>query len=199
VKVVLTGGPSGGKTTMALSITKVFSQRVTMVPEAASILFGGGFFRRTYEEAIKRQQQAIYCVQVAHEAIFEMENKDNRLLICDRGTLDGWAYWPQLKDEAFFKAIGSTEEKELLRYNWVIHLDTAGATSYDRENVVRIEDHQEADEINNRIRDCWSNHPQRFIISSSESFFHKVIKVMSIIEQILSGKSYKEICESFSS
>ncbi len=70
MKVVLTGGPSGGKTTMALSITKAFCQRVTMIPESASILFGGGFSRRTYGDAIKLQQQAIYSVQVAHEAIF---------------------------------------------------------------------------------------------------------------------------------
>lgn len=181
---------------MAMSITKVFAHRVIMVPESASILFGGGFSRRTYADAVKLQQQAIYSVQVAHEAIYEMENKENLLLVCDRGTLDGWAYWPSDQDPEFFSKIQSTEETELARYDWVIHLDTAGSESYDKENVIRIENHSEADQINHRIKQCWSGHPRRFIIPSTESFFHKVSAVMSIVEKILDGGSYKEICRS---
>jgi nicotinamide riboside kinase len=197
VKLVLTGGPSGGKTTMAMSIAKVFSHRVKMVPEAASILFSGGFSRRTYPAAVELQQQAIYAVQVAHEAIYEMENKEQRLLVCDRGTLDGWAYWPKSQDPEFFQRIRSTEAQELARYDWVIHLDTAGAESYDMENIIRIENHAEADLINDRIKQCWGRHPQRFVIPSTESFFHKVSNVMSLIERVLAGDSYAQITKSF--
>ncbi|MCB0367006.1 MAG: ATP-binding protein [Bdellovibrionaceae bacterium] len=193
MKLVLTGGPSGGKTTMAMSITKVFAQRVVMIPESASILFGGGFSRRTYADAVKLQQQAIYAVQVAHEAIYEMENKEDLLMVCDRGTLDGWAYWPNEKDPEFFSKIQSSEKAELSRYDWVIHLDTAGSESYDKENVIRIENHTEADLINERIKQCWSGHPRRFIIPSTESFFHKVSAVMSIVEKILAGTEYEKI------
>lgn len=194
MKLVLTGGPSGGKTTMAHSISKSFGHRVKMIPEAASILFGGGFARRTYPEAVRLQQQAIFAVQIAHEGIFEWENKDQRLLICDRGTLDGWAYWPENEDKDFFAAIGSSRDKEINRYNWVIHLDTAGAESYDQHNIIRIENHREADIINQRIKSCWAGHPRRFVIPSTESFFRKVSAVISIVDGILSQKDYETIC-----
>lgn len=196
MKIVLTGGPSGGKTTMALSITKSFSRRVTMIPEAASILFGGGFSRRSFPEAIKLQQQAIYAVQIAHEGIFEIENVNQNLLICDRGTLDGLAYWPEMREDGFFEAVESTMDQELKRYDWVIHLDTAGAESYDKDNVVRIENHKEADLINQKIKKCWAGHPRRFIIPSTESFFKKVSAVISIVECILSNEEYDSICKS---
>ncbi|MCB0363190.1 MAG: ATP-binding protein, partial [Bdellovibrionales bacterium] len=188
MKLVLTGGPSGGKTTMAQSIVKSFVQRVNLIPEAASILFSGGFCRRSYPEAVKWQQKAIYAVQVAQEGIFELENKEDRLLVCDRGTLDGWAYWPQEQEKDFFTAVGSTREKEMGRYDWVIHLDTAGAISYDKNNVIRIENHSEADLINQRIKACWTGHPRRFIVPSTESFFKKVSAVISIVESILAKK-----------
>ena len=49
-----------------------------------------------------------------------------RILLCDRGTLDGAAYWPG-EPEEFFAAIGTSLEAELARYDAVIFFETAAA------------------------------------------------------------------------
>ncbi len=54
MKVVLTGGPSGGKTTLAATIQKEFSDQVLIVSEAASMLFSGGFPRRPGIKSLPR-------------------------------------------------------------------------------------------------------------------------------------------------
>lgn len=42
--IVLTGGPSAGKTAILEMVLKTFCPHVTVIPEAAGIVFGGGFF-----------------------------------------------------------------------------------------------------------------------------------------------------------
>lgn len=193
MKLVLTGGPSGGKTTMALALAKAFPDKVQIIAEAASILFGGGFRRSKITEGIRHQQQAIYRVQVEHEAIYDLEFPQH-FIICDRGTLDGVAYWPKV-DQDFFKSVNTTHEVELQRYQWVIHLDTADARDYDRSNELRREGPLEANHINQKVMKAWDGHPQRFIIPATESFAHKMTMTMTIVEQILLGCQYKQICK----
>ncbi len=185
MKVVLTGGPSGGKTTMALALTRAYPGQVVMIPEAASILFGGGFRRTDFAEGIRHQQRAIYRVQVEHEAIYELENP-NRILICDRGTLDGRAYWPE-GSEDFFKSVGTTKEAELKRYDWVIHLDTAEGSAYDQSNALRTEAPHVANHLNSKVKAAWEGHPQRVIIPSTESFVHKIEMAFDQIQRILAS------------
>lgn len=62
-KIVLTGGPSGGKTTLANAIQKEFASHVMVVPEAASIVFGGGWPRRKTVNGVQQQQKAIFYLQ----------------------------------------------------------------------------------------------------------------------------------------
>ena len=44
-RIVLTGGPGGGKTTAGDLFRREFGERVVLVPEAATLLFSGGFPR----------------------------------------------------------------------------------------------------------------------------------------------------------
>ena len=44
-RIVLTGGPGAGKTAVLEMIRQSFFSHVTVLPEAASIKFGGGFPR----------------------------------------------------------------------------------------------------------------------------------------------------------
>lgn len=97
-RIVVTGGPGGGKTTAADLFRRELGEQVLVVPEAATLLFRGGFPRSEKIHVIKPSQQAIYHVQRnledAQSAIF-----GQRILICDRGTVDGAAYWPGDPDE----------------------------------------------------------------------------------------------------
>jgi predicted ATPase len=194
-KIVLTGGPSGGKTTLANAIQKEFASHVMVVPEAASIVFGGGWPRRKTVNGVQQQQKAIFFLQRELEVLLVGENPD-RLIVCDRGSLDGVAYWPGPGPASdFLAAVGSSFEEETSRYDWIIHLDTAPASYYDLTNPLRNESFEEAWKLNERIKQAWSSHPQRFVIDNNEAghFFEKLQRAMMVVEKIIEGRSYQEI------
>jgi hypothetical protein len=114
------------------------------------------------------------------------------LMVCDRGSLDALAYWPD-SPEHFFKTINSSYDLEAARYDWVIHLDTASEPDYDTTNEVRNESFNEALSLNDRIKKSWSQHPQRIIIHSEQDFFSKMRKATLVIEAIMNKKSYTEV------
>lgn len=194
-KLVLTGGPSGGKTTLAQAIQKEYASRVVVAPEAASILYGGGWPRRKTLTGVQHQQKAIYFTQREIESLISHENPD-RLIVCDRGSLDGIAYWPGSGEgEEFLQAVETTLARETARYEWVIHLDTAPVSYYDLTNPLRNESFIEAWELNEKIKSAWAAHPQRFVISSLESghFIEKLQRALLVVEKIIEGCSHQEI------
>jgi nicotinamide riboside kinase len=146
IKIAITGGPSGGKTTLIEALHKELKTKVTVVPEAASILYRGGFPRRPSVSGRMHAQRAIYGTQKELEDLIESESAAN-VIVCDRGSLDSVAYWPGEAQE-FYTSLGTTKALELARYTWVLHLDTADYASFDTENPIRTETHKEAMELN---------------------------------------------------
>ena len=197
MKLALTGGPSGGKTTLATAIQAEFPTHALVVPEAASIVYGGGWPRRRDSALVKYQQRAIYYLQRELEGLFNQENPGT-LLVCDRGSLDGLAYWPGLDADDFMSSIRSNIESELRRYDWVIHLDTAPVAGYDTANTLRTETWDEAWRLNEKVKEAWSAHPRRFLIpnapgSRSGDFLAKLKRALGIVEAIVQGRSYEQI------
>ena len=117
-RIVLTGGPGGGKTTAADLFRREIGERVVIVPEAATLLFSGGFPRTVDTRARMAAQQAIYHVQTQLENVQSALYPD-RVLLCDRGTIDGAAYWPD-EPAGFFASVGSSELAELERRGLVL-------------------------------------------------------------------------------
>jgi predicted ATPase len=193
VIVAITGGPSGGKTTLIEALKKEFGAKVKIVPEAASILYKGGFPRVKSYEGYYHGQKAIYYTQKELE-LLRCKTHPDSLIVCDRGSLDALAYWPDTPQN-FFATVNSTEKEELARYNWVIHLDTATEPDYDTTNEVRTESFGEAHLLNEKIKNSWKNHPQRIIITSENDFFSKMKKATLTIEAILQNKTYKEVIQ----
>src|SRR5690606_33373261 len=112
-------------------------------PEAASMLFRGGFPRRNTPPARAAAQRAIYHVQRELE-LLASEEPIYALVLCDRGTLDGLAYWPY-GPERYFSELGTSYADELSRYSAVIHLRSPNvAHGYNHVNPVRIESAEEA-------------------------------------------------------
>lgn len=190
-KLAITGGPSGGKTTLIENLQRDLGSAIAVAPEAASILYRGGFPRRKGVERQKHIQKAIYHTQLELEGLVEDENP-HKLIICDRGSLDSLAYWPD-DGSSFLETIDSTLEFEIARYDWVLHLDTAPESNYDSENPIRTETYLEAKRLNDRILQAWEAHPQRWIIHHQLDFFTKMGLCMKIIKMILQNKSYNEI------
>jgi predicted ATPase len=179
--VVLTGGPGAGKTAVLEVVQREFCEHVVVLPETASILFGGGFPRRPGEASRRAAQRAIYRVQRELERMF-VEEARAAVILCDRGTVDGVAYWPGAP-AAFWADLGTTIEAELARYAAVVHLRVPTADGgYDRsKNPVRTETAEEAAAIDARILDAWAGHPRRAIIDSRPTFLDKLTGAIEAI------------------
>lgn len=191
VKVAITGGPSGGKTTLIETLKKELGQKCAVVPEAASILYRGGFPRFKETQGIIHAQRAIYFTQHELEDMICTMSQKN-LIVCDRGTLDSLAYWPA-GEQHFFSEVQSSREKELARYDWVIHLDTAGTDFYDTSNPIRTESFEEAWTLNTKIKEAWAGHPRRLVIPHNADFLSKITTSLAVIRAILAHKNADEI------
>lgn len=179
--VVLTGGPGAGKTAVLELVRLHFHERLAVLPESASIVFGGGFPRRDTPAAMRAAQRAIYHVQRELEALTREEGRPGQLVVCDRGTLDGLAYWPG-DAAAYWAELGTTQAAEFARYDAVIHLRTPSvARGYNQRNPLRIESARLAAEIDERILAVWREHPRRFVIESSDDFMVKIGRAMALI------------------
>ena len=122
-RIVLTGGPGGGKTTAADLLRRELGKRIVVVPESATILFAGGFPRTQHVDGNRAAQQAIFHVQRNLEDV-QSALYPERVLLCDRGTVDGAAYWDDGED-SFFRSLGTTIDAELSRYDAVVFFETA--------------------------------------------------------------------------
>lgn len=182
-RIALTGGPGGGKTTAADLYRREIGDRVVVVHEAATMLFAGGFPRSTEVHARRSAQCAIYHVQ-RHLEDVQSALYPERVLLCDRGTIDGAAYWP---DGGFFDAVGSTERDELERYDAVLFFETAavGGISIEGGNPTRIETLEEAMRIDARLRQLWSKHPRFVLVPHHTSFVKKIMQGLSALEDIV--------------
>lgn len=185
LKIILTGGPGGGKTTALDLFRREFLDEVAVVPEAATILFERGIPRGHTPDTRKLTQESIYFMQKNLEKIYRNMNPD-KLLLCDRGTLDGLAYWPGDEDD-FFNFVDSDYEKELNRYDAVIFFQTGACSGKDisTNNPLRLEDTNEAIQLDTRLQAIWKKHKNFHLVGSSESFLEKINFGIKTIEKVI--------------
>ena len=170
--VVVTGGPGAGKTALLELARRVSCRHIAVLPESASIVFGGGFPRLPDAAARRCSQRAIYQVQCELEKLARTRS-DLCLVLCDRGTLDGLAYWPG-EPEQYWHELGTTHEEQLARYDGVLHLGVPPAEHGYAETALRIESASEAAAIDERIAGAWSGHGRVEYIASDANFVTKM-------------------------
>jgi predicted ATPase len=187
-RIVLTGGPGGGKTTAADLLRRELGSRVVIVPEAATILFAGGFPRSEQWDANRAAQSAIYHVQRNLEDV-QSALFPERVLLCDRGTVDGAAYWYD-GEEAFFHCVGTTLDAELARYDAVVFFETAAVAGLSIEggNPVRNETLSQAVALDARLRKLWQRHPRFTLIPHSTSFLKKIVGALGVLETLVDAE-----------
>jgi predicted ATPase len=187
IRIAVTGGPGGGKSTATQLLRRELGERVIVVPEAATLLFSGGFPRHATAPAQAAVQRAIFHVQHNLEDVQAAQYPD-RLLLCDRGTLDGVAYWPEGVTPGFFETLGTTVEAELARYDGVIFLQTAAAGGHsiglptssppgaliEGGNPARIESNAQATALDEALQRVWRAHPRFVFIPNHRSFMKKL-------------------------
>lgn len=179
--VVLTGGPGAGKTAVLEIMRHALCPHVIVLPEAASIVFGGGFPRGTRPGERRAAQRAIFAVQRELEAA--SAEGGGAIVLCDRGTVDGAAYWPGPGE--IWPEMGTTREAELGRYAAVIHMRPPAAAGYDRSNPLRIESPLEAAEIDARIARVWDGHARRRFVDAAGDFLTKARRALALIREEL--------------
>lgn len=197
-RIVLTGGPAAGKTTLISRVLNEFKQdagwRVITIPETATELisgfgikpFGGCMSMLEFQDFVISDQ--IHKEQLALMAA-EVVKEDKILIIYDRALMDDKAY---ISDEDFARVLskfnGRTEEDVLAGYDAVLHLVTCakGAEyAYNLGNAARTETLEEARDMDDRTLRAWSGHPNLCIIDNSVNFEEKINRAIREIYRIL--------------
>ena len=197
-KIVLTGGPAAGKTTLISRILHEFKQedgwRVITIPETATELISG-FGIRPFGDCMSMLefQDFVIADQIHKEKLAlkaaKVVREDNILIIYDRALMDDKAY---ISDEEFIEVIarfdGRTEASVLANYDAVLHLVTCakGAEfAYDLGNAARTESLEYAREMDDRTLRAWRGHPNLHIIDNSVNFEDKINRAIVEIYRLL--------------
>jgi len=191
-KIVLTGGPCGGKSS---ALTRVVPHleglgfRVYLIPEAATLLFTAGVpIPRTTNEILAFQGNLMKTQMHIEDVIYDLavSSKKPSVVICDRGAMDSRAYctqevWELIQAENKFNDIDLRDR----RYDAVIHLVTAaiGAEKYytTSNNQVRTETIEEARALDFRILNAWLGHKNVRVVDNSTDFAGKINRVINNI------------------
>jgi predicted ATPase len=197
-KIVLTGGPCAGKTTCLRSIRAQFGAAIAAVPEAATLLLDSGFpppnherIRACQDEWIYSFQGAILSLQQTLEETWERLARrcQARLLVCDRGLLDGAAYWPGGR-QAFLRHFGLARDECFARYHSVLHLQSLAEAHPHlygpRDNASRYESVEEAVGVERAVRAAWEGHPGLLVLAAEAEPQAKIARVLDQIGALLS-------------
>ena len=180
--VVLTGGPGGGKTAILEMARRYFCKHVVILPEAASVVFGGGFPRINTSLGKRSAQRTIFHVQRELEEL-ALEARP-AVVLCDRGTVDGLAYWPGTH-KAFFEEFNTSLAKELKRYASVIHVAVPSSATMYQRNGMRHETIAQARALDRHIARAWRGHPRQLVVGSQAGFLDKLAYAIELLRNEL--------------
>jgi predicted ATPase len=199
-KLVLTGGPYAGKTTCLQAIADEFGKQVVTVPEAATILLSA--FPRPGRDLphspdwVVSFQKAVLAVQLEMETAFELlaRQQGARVLVCDRGLLDGAAYWPNGRED-FLNGFGQSLEECFQRYRKIVHLQSLAIAHPENYgpagNKARFEVLDEARKTEALILAAWEGHPHREVLSGKD-LGTKVSRVLASVRELLGDRKRHE-------
>ena len=204
VRIVLTGGPAAGKTTLISRILKEFKSedgwKVITVPETATDLISG-FGIRPFGNCVSMEDFQYFVIedQLHKEKLAlkgaQMVPEENVLVIYDRAIFDDRAYINQEQFEKTLAYFGKRPEDILSGYDAVLHLVTCakGAEfAYNFENAARYENVETAREMDDNTLAAWSVHPRLFVIDNSVDFEEKINRAISKIYEII-GERMPEV------
>ena len=168
IRIVLTGGPAAGKTTLVSRILKEFKQddgwKVITIPETATDLISG-FGIKPFGNCLSMLefQDFVVADQLHKEKLAlkaaEMVPEQNVLILYDRALLDDKAYITDAEFDWVISKFGLTNEAVLAKYDAVIHLVTCakGAEfAYNLGNQARTESLDHAIELDDKTLRAWN-------------------------------------------
>ena len=205
-KIVLTGGPAAGKTSLISRILKEFKQedgwKVITIPETATELISG-FGLGPFPNCMSMEEFQYFVIgdQLHKEQLAlkgaETVPAEKILIIYDRAVFDDLAYISQAQFEKTLASFGKTQEEILTHYDAVLHLVTCakGAEfAYNFNNAARYEDLETARLKDDQTLAAWSSHPRLYVIDNSVDFEDKLNRAVAQIYNIL-GESVPDVAK----
>jgi len=205
-KIVLTGGPCGGKSTALSRIEQVYTAmgyKVIFVSETATELITGGIAPWLIKNI--DFQTSLLSMQLFREKTYEKLARklsdEKVLIVCDRGALDNKAY---MSDDEFSKVLAALNTNEIdLRdhYDAVFHLVSAadGAAKFytTANNEARTETIEQAVSLDRSLIAAWTGHPHLRVIDNSTEFEDKIARLIREVSHFLGEPKPFEIERKF--
>lgn len=199
-KIVFTGGPGGGKSTILAEMLRELPKGglcPLVVPEAATILIGSGVDLRKHRQwaegqllALQKDLRSRY-EQIA-VALQKAVPKQKVILLFDRAEMDSLAFISEQAMQQFLDANNWSVASCRDDYVGVLHLVSADAHDYTTaNNQARIETADEALALDKAIQKAWLGHEHQIIIGSTANIEDKSKQVLLAIHSLLGDEEHE--------
>ena len=202
-KIVLTGGPCAGKTTVLSKIESFLLEKgykVFIVRESATELIASGITPHEDGVGMLNFQKLILSYQYHKEEIYNKALEyidDDVVIIYDRALLDNRAYinnsqFDLILNELSFEIGKKIDEFDILsRYDMVLHLETSAVRKgYNLDNnTARYESQNDAILLDVKTKNSWCMHDNFHVINSTDNFDDKVYIILNLIDIFLSKET----------
>lgn len=185
-KIVITGGPCAGKTTLMGLLAAAFVGRgreVVLINECATELLAQGITPDSCGSVLAFQRH-VFDLQLEKEDRLSKMSNDTVVLL-DRGLMDNAGYLPDDELDMLLAERGMTRQDAYARYDAVVHLVTAaiGAETFfsHETNEHRLEGVEEAVRVDHALQAGWSGHPNLQIIDNEGTFQDKLDRAVAAV------------------
>lgn len=196
LKIVLTGGPCGGKTTAISALQEEFMEKgyhVIIVPESATILINSGI-RPFGKNGLPMYDFQKYVIDLqmqleAHAELAAKEIEVPTIILCDRGILDDKAYVSEEEFKILLRERNLSHFDVYNRYDLVMHLRTVADGKEEfyttDNNAARSEPPEQARERDKKTLESWYGHDNLKIIGNDTDFSTKIAKTIIEVHHML--------------
>ncbi len=189
-KIVITGGPCAGKTTLMGLLAAAFVGRgreVVLVNECATELLAQGITPDSCGSVLGFQRH-VFDLQLEKEDRLAGMSPDAVVLL-DRGLMDNAGYLPDDELDMLLSERGTTRADAYARYDAVVHLVTAaiGAEKFfsHETNEHRLEGVEEAVRVDEALRAGWSGHPNLQVVNNEGTFEDKLNRAIAAVLEVV--------------
>ena len=192
-RIVITGPPGSGKTSLVNLFRNKFSDRIQCVPEVATLaIVGLGIVPGKPEHKIVFTSvfmHLLYKLQQLIDHISEeiARNMGRKVILMDKSLIDVVGHLPGAEKE-YKELFNTTLKKDHAKYDLVLFLELPSKKIYDhirKNNPARSEDYK-ASKINEaKYKKAWQSHPHLIYINNDSGWEGKVEQARLAIKEFL--------------